>query len=226
MAFWLASPIMDPQMFFITFGQLGLDFAVAKTLAAIGFGLLGGGATWVMMRFGGFNDPLKPGAMGGCGPSSCGAPALAKAAINWQPWRAADRRAVLLSEGSQSMAFLGKWLALAFFLESLMIAYVPAESIAAALGGDNTFAIPLAVIIGVPAYMNGFAAIPLVAGLIDMGMSPGAALAFMTAGGVSSIPAAIAVWALVRPPVFAWYLALAGVGALLSGFLFQFYTSF
>ena len=42
MAFWLASPLMDPPMFFITTGALGLDFAIAKALAAVGLGLLGG----------------------------------------------------------------------------------------------------------------------------------------------------------------------------------------
>ncbi|HAR53594.1 MAG TPA: permease, partial [Roseovarius nubinhibens] len=35
MAFWLASPLMDPAMFLITSGTLGFDFALAKTLAAV-----------------------------------------------------------------------------------------------------------------------------------------------------------------------------------------------
>ena len=34
MAFWLASPLMDPTMFVLTAGTLSLDFAIAKTLAA------------------------------------------------------------------------------------------------------------------------------------------------------------------------------------------------
>ena len=34
MAFWLASPLMDPAMFLITSGTLGWDFAIAKTAAA------------------------------------------------------------------------------------------------------------------------------------------------------------------------------------------------
>ena len=42
MAFWLASPLMDPSMFAITTGVLGLPFAIAKTVAALAVGLLGG----------------------------------------------------------------------------------------------------------------------------------------------------------------------------------------
>ena len=44
MAFWLASPIMDPSMFVLTAGVLGLEFAVAKTLAASGWA--GSAAPW------------------------------------------------------------------------------------------------------------------------------------------------------------------------------------
>ena len=58
-------------------------------------------------------------------------------------------------------------------------------------------------------------------GLVDAGMDPGAAMAFLIAGGVSSIPAAIAVYALVRLPVFAAYLLLAFIGAVISGLLFS-----
>ena len=47
------------------------------------------------------------------------------------------------------------------------------------------------------------------------------AMAFMVAGAVSSIPAMAAVWSLVRRDVFASYLGLGLVGAMVSGILFQ-----
>jgi len=64
-----------------------------------------------------------------------------------------------------------------------------------------TTPIPIAAFVGAPSYLNGYAAIPLVSGLLEMGMTPGAAMAFVTAGAVSSIPAAIAVFALVKKPL-------------------------
>lgn len=48
-------------------------------------------------------------------------------------------------------------------------------------------------------------------------MAPGAAMAFLLAGGVSSFPAAVAVYALARPPVFAAYIGFALVGAASAG---------
>jgi hypothetical protein len=113
--------------------------------------------------------------------------------------------------------FLGKWLLLAYLLQALLIAYVPAELVATVIGGDGVGPILLATIVGAPAYLNGYAAIPLLEGLIGQGMNPGAAMAFVIAGGISSIPAAVAVWALVKPRVFAAYIAFALIGAFAAG---------
>lgn len=60
-------------------------------------------------------------------------------------------------------------------------------------------------------------AVPLVDALLAHGMAPGAAMSFVIAGGVSCIPAALAVWALVKPRVFAAYLGFAVAGAVLAG---------
>jgi uncharacterized membrane protein YraQ (UPF0718 family) len=141
--------------------------------------------------------------------------------VYWRFWQDADRRVRFGREALKATLFLAQWLVLAFLLESLMLAYIPAETITQTLGGTGLGPILTATLVGVPAYLNGYAALPLVGGLIDGGMSPGAGLAFLVAGGVTSLPAAIAVWALVRPGVFATYIAMALAGALTSGLLFQ-----
>jgi uncharacterized membrane protein YraQ (UPF0718 family) len=146
--------------------------------------------------------------------------ALAPPPPGWAFWRDAGRSQSFVLAAGQSGWFLLRLLTLAFLIESLMIAWVPGEVVARSLGSENAFAIPLAVLLGVPAYLNGFAAIPLVSGLIELGMSPAVGLAFMLAGGVTSLPAALAVWALVRPPVFAAYLGFAAAGALLASYGF------
>jgi len=222
MAFWLASPVMAPDMFVLTAGTLGLGFAVAKTLAAIGLGLLGGWGTLAILRLGLLGPPLREG-IGGC---SCSASALLKPQeTRWDVWREVERRRLFAGAAGETALFLLKWLALAFAIESLMVAYLPPEQVGGWLGGESLWAIPLSVLVGVPAYLNGYAALPVVAGLMEAGMAPGAALAFLTAGGVTSLPAAIAVFALVRRPVFLWYLAQALIGSALAGVLYQWAVS-
>ncbi len=100
-----------------------------------------------------------------------------------------------------------------------MLTFFPAETIATHLGGGGLGPIAIATLVGVPAYLNGYAALPLVNGLMTQGLQPGAAMAFLVAGGVTTIPAAMAVWALVRPQVFVLYLGLSLVGAFLSGLI-------
>ena len=218
MAFWLASPIMDPSMFVLTAGVLNMEFAVAKTVAAVGLGLFGGLVVHLMARGGALSDPLREGiGSGGCGGSKIRAPKP----VVWRFWEDAERRAKFGKTALTTTLFLAKWLTLAFLLESLMLAWIPAETVTSALGGTGLMPIVMATLVGVPAYLNGYAALPLVGGLIDQGMAPGAGMAFLVAGGVTSIPAAMAVWALARPQVFALYIGLSLTGAFASGLLFQ-----
>jgi len=219
MAFWLASPLMDPSMFFITAGILGAPFAVAKTLAAVGVGLLGGFGVLAMQRAGMLaGQPLREGVgNGGCAGSKIRNPK----AVVWRFWSEPARSGAFWANARQNALFLGKWLTLAFVLESLMVAYVPSDLVAGIAGDGGPLSILLATLVGVPSYLNGNAALPLVGGLMEKGMAPGAAMAFLVGGGVTSIPAAMAVWAVARRGVFVAYLLLATLGALLSGMVFQ-----
>ena len=218
MAFWIASPIMDPEMFILTAAGIGLNFAIAKTLATIAMGLLAGFSVLLVQRYGFLKDPLQADVSSGCASSG---ESGAHPGSKWRFWQEPQRVESFRSESYSIGVFLGKWLAFAFFLESLMLAYVSPDWIRDYVGSDNSFAIPLAALVGVPSYLNGYAAIPLISGLLEMGMTPGAAMAFITAGAVSSIPAAIAVYALVKKPVFALYLSLGLIGSMLTAWIYQ-----
>lgn len=217
MAFWLSSPLVDPPTLIITASALGWPFAVGKAMAAVALGLFGGFAIKAMMAGGLFANPLRirTGTGCGCGPNPFdGKPA-------WAFWREDERRDVFRDQFIENGLFLVKWLALAYVLEAMLVTYVPASLIAAAVGGEGIGSIATAAVVGMPAYLNGYVAPPLLAGLMEQGMSAGAAMAFMVAGAVSSIPAMAAVWSLVRRDVFASYLGLGLVGAMVSGILFQ-----
>ncbi len=218
MAFWLASPLMDPAMFAITSGTLGWEFAVAKTLAAVGLGIFGGFGVMVASHTSLFVDPLRARpAIGGC----CGVQKPFSGHPVWKFWQEAPRRKLFNETAIENALFLLKWLTLAYLFEALMLRYMPADLIASILGGDGPGPILLGALVGAPAYLNGYAAVPLVDALLAQGMTQGAAMSFVIAGGVSSIPAAIAVWALVKPRIFAAYLGFALVGAVIAGTLWQ-----
>ena len=216
MAFWLSSPLMDPAMFTITWAELGLGFALAKTVAAVSLGLMGGYVTMIFATSAVFAEPLreKP-QVGGC----CGVQKPFQGKPVWKFWTEAERRASFRSSWIENALFLGKWLMIAYLFEALMVTYDTTAWVAQVLGGEGVGTVFLAALLGMPAYLNGYAAVGLLGGLMDQGMAPGAAMAFVLAGGVSCIPAAVAVWALVKPRVFAAYLSIAMVGALAAGLI-------
>ena len=216
MAFWLASPLIDPPSLMITAGALGWEFAIAKAVAAVGIGLMGGFVVKGIVASGRFAEPLRAQPAKGCG---CGSDPFSGRPV-WRFWGEAKRRVAFRSAALENLVFLLKWLTLAYLLESLLKTYIPADSIAGVVGGEGLLPIILSALVGAPAYLNSYAAPPLVAGLIEQGMTPGAGMAFMVAGAASCIPAMTAVYALVRREVFAAYVVLVFVGAVLSGVLY------
>lgn len=199
MAFWVSSPVMGPSMIVVTIGVLGLPFAIAKTLAAFGTGLLAGAVTASIPGLAGPGHRLMrttPLESAGCEPAASGF------------WR----------EVRSSTRLVTRWLALALVLEVLIQRHVPPEWIAGLFAEDRWFAVPLAAIVGAPLYLDGFAALPLVRGLLDLGMGFGAALALLVSGAAVSLYAAVAVISLVRFRIFGLYVALAMAGACVSGY--------
>lgn len=218
MAFWLSSPLIDPPTLLITAGALGWEFAIGKAIFAVALGLFGGFVIKAMMRQGAFSNPLRAQQASSC--CGCSGPKLDEKPV-WKFWKIAERRTVFAKEFRTNAVFLLKWLAFAYVLEALLVLYVPADLIAQVVGGTGLMPIVTAAFVGMPAYLNSYVAPPLLAGLMDQGMSPGAAMAFMIAGAVSSVPAMAAVWSLVAPRVFLTYLGLGISGAILAGAAFQ-----
>ncbi|WP_394691087.1 permease [Hoeflea sp.] len=217
MAFWLSSPLIDPPTLLITAAALGWQFAVGKAVAAVALGLFGGFAIKAAIAGGRFSAPLKIYTKTGCG---CGPDPFTGKPV-WTFWREASRREAFRHEAIVNGVFLIKWLALAYVLEALLVTYVPADMIAGLVGGEGVVPIGIAALVGMPAYLNSYVAPPLLAGLMEQGMSQGAAMAFMISGAVSSVPAMAAVWSLVKKPVFAAYIGLGLSGAVVTGIVFQ-----
>ena len=96
-------------------------------------------------------------------------------------------------------------------------------AITGALGADKPLSVAFAAILGVPVYTTNLAALGMVGGLLEQGMQPAAALAFLVAGPTTTIPAMAAVWRLVTGRIFALYVLITLLGAVLLGYLAQVY---
>ncbi|MEA3384161.1 MAG: permease [Campylobacterota bacterium] len=99
--------------------------------------------------------------------------------------------------------------------------YIPAEFIAKWAGGDAWYAVPIAVLMGIPMYSNAAGVMPLVEVLTAKGMLLGSALAFMMAVTALSLPEAMILKRILDVKLIAIFFAIVGFGILLVGYAFN-----
>ena len=99
--------------------------------------------------------------------------------------------------------------------------YAPEDFLVQYAGKDNIWAVPMAVLIGVPLYSNAAGVIPIVTALIDKGMSLGTALAFMMAVTALSFPEMIILRNVLKPKLIAIFITIMAVAIIFTGYLFN-----
>ena len=218
MAFWLSSPVTDPAMFSVTAATLGFHFAIAKTLAAFLLGVGGGATVAALSRRPWVRSVLREKGLA----ATLGQQVhCASGELRYAIWKDPDRTRQFGSELWAMTRLIVICLGFAFAAEYQMQVHLHPETFAGLLGKDSVWAIPLAVVVGSPAYLDGYAALPLTRGLIDHGMSLGAAMAFLVSGSVVSIWGAIAIFPVLRIKPFLLYLLLALIGSLAVGWFYD-----
>lgn len=104
---------------------------------------------------------------------------------------------------------------------ALVHGYAPENFLARIAGRNNPFAVPLAVLIGVPLYSNAAGTIPIVKSLIEKGLPIGTALAFMMSVTALSFPEMIILRKVLKPKLLALYIAILALGIMFTGYLFN-----
>jgi uncharacterized membrane protein YraQ (UPF0718 family) len=99
--------------------------------------------------------------------------------------------------------------------------YVPTNFMASFMGRDAWWAVPLAVLLGVPMYSNAAGIIPVVQALLGKGAALGTVLAFMMSVIALSLPEMIILRKVLRPALIAAFVAVVAAGILTVGYLFN-----
>ena len=99
--------------------------------------------------------------------------------------------------------------------------YVPADFLAQYAGSDKWYAVPLAVLIGIPLYSNAAGVIPLVGALTEKGVAMGTSLAFMMAVTALSLPEFMILKKIMKPKLILIFASIVGAGIIFTGFLFN-----
>ncbi len=99
--------------------------------------------------------------------------------------------------------------------------YVPADFLAQYAGSDKWYAVPLAVLIGIPLYSNAAGVIPLVGALTEKGVAMGTALAFMMAVTALSLPEFMILKKVMKVNLIVIFASVVGLGIIFTGYLFN-----
>lgn len=99
--------------------------------------------------------------------------------------------------------------------------YIPEDYMAALMGGDKWYSVPLSILIGVPLYSNAAGIIPIVSVLIEKGASLGTALAFMMSVIGLSLPEVIILKKVLKVPLLIIFVSIVATGILIVGLIFN-----
>ncbi|MCM0083167.1 permease [Geomonas sp. Red32] len=99
--------------------------------------------------------------------------------------------------------------------------YAPEDFLVRYAGRDNPFAVPLAVLIGVPLYSNAAGIIPIVHALMEKGLPIGTVLAFMMAVTALSFPEAVILKNVLKARLLATFFGIVAVAIIVVGYLFN-----
>ena len=100
--------------------------------------------------------------------------------------------------------------------------YVPTDFLANYAGSDKWYAVPLAVLIGIPLYSNTAGIVPLVSVLTEKGVSMGTTLAFMMAVTGLSLPEFMILKKVMKTKLIIIFATVVGIGIIFTGYLFNF----
>ena len=99
--------------------------------------------------------------------------------------------------------------------------YVPEDFLTHYAGRGNFFAVPVAVLLGVPLYSNAAGVIPIVYALMEKGLSMGTVLAFMMAVTALSLPEMIILRKVLKVPLLGVFVGIMTVTIIAVGYLFN-----
>lgn len=106
-------------------------------------------------------------------------------------------------------------------LGALIHGFVPEDFMASFMGKDVWWAVPAAVVLGVPMYTNAAGVIPIVQALLAKGAALGTVLAFMMSVIALSAPEMIILRKVLKPRLIATFVGVVATGILLVGYIFN-----
>lgn len=251
MAFLTSSPLMSPEGFILITGIISLKFAIALSLASIVIGLGSGYLTHFIesktdflknqTRFSGKPPSQTCGCSGTAATSdteNCDRPTDSNTnQSNCNSCESATKN----TDGNNLPGFIQKLklpeiatglidlgikqiipnFALFVAIGFLVNYFVPTSMIVNLFSAGNIWSVPLAALIGLPLYVNGESALPLIKTLMAGGAGGGAMLAFLITGPGTSAWVIAGISVFMKKRIIGLYVFYLLAGGVILGYLYD-----
>jgi uncharacterized protein len=204
--FLISSSMMNPQLFFMTLGGIGVQIALARVISIIVFSLLMGWilnvfpASWILNK-----KSLVEQNRINCEQKD------SKAVFTWK---------LFCMNIFKSLEFTGFYIVIGVVFAAMIEVFVPAAISNIIFQQDRILQILVVAALSIPFYTCGGGAIPVIKSLISGGMSKGTALAFLNVGSATRITTVMALATIVRPLFLVAYILILMVFSVIIGTVF------
>ncbi len=209
LSFLIASPMVDVVAVTLLYGLFGWQIAALYVASGLVLATVAGfllGRMKLERHVEGFVYDMQVGTMGSDGDTA-------------PTWR--ERFAAGLDEVKTVVVKIWPYLLVGIGIGAAIHGWVPESFFERIASPDNVFAVPLAVLMGIPLYSNVAGILPLVGALQAKGLAMGTLLAFMMAVVALSLPEMILLRRVLKVRLIAIYVAVVGTGILFTGYLFN-----
>ncbi|MGI9530275.1 permease [Lutimonas sp.] len=104
---------------------------------------------------------------------------------------------------------------------SFIHGYVPQSFFETYISKSNPFAVPIAVIMAIPLYIDAVGVLPIIESLVDKGVPLGTAIAFMMGSIGLSVPEALLLKKVMQKKLIIAFFSTIAIGMIISGFFFN-----
>lgn len=233
MAFLVSSPLTSPSEFMFETAFLGSRFAIAVLISSIILGILAGYLAHYLETktnfFEGQFRLLNTKKEGCCGEAKIENLIAATSCCsqgNENVYKESMIRKYRIDRFVKGLYDIGlKKILLAFVvfigIGRIVETIIPQEWILTLFSGDKNYSVPLGATVGLPLYVSGSAALPLMKSFMNAGASEAAVLAFLITGKATGIPVIAGMSTILKKRAILFYVGFVYLGGIIAGYLYQ-----
>lgn len=198
--FMVSSPLINPGLFLLTIGALGMEMAVMRVLSAFVLGVAAGLVTEHMLQFEGVAVKSQSGGNAG----------------------ALIKKRTLTQEALAYTKYISKYFFIGIVVAALTKVFIPVTWLSTILGSNHVVSIFAATLAGVPFYTCGGAELPVIQQLADLGADKGAILAYFISGPATKVATVVLILSVYKKQIVYLYFSISILGAILMGLLYHY----